>query len=65
MVEMMEASRQYQNNLEVLSTMRALMMRTSIWANKLSVMMEIGNNPSAQTQKEILDKLGKRAPAML
>jgi len=24
----MEASRQYQNNLEVLSTMRALMMRT-------------------------------------
>ena len=28
MVEMMEASRQYQNNLEVLSTMRALMMRT-------------------------------------
>jgi flagellar basal-body rod protein FlgC len=25
---MMEASRQYQNNLEVLSTMRALMMRT-------------------------------------
>jgi flagellar basal-body rod protein FlgC len=28
MVDMMEASRQYQNNLEVLSTMRALMMRT-------------------------------------
>ncbi|MDA7551988.1 flagellar basal body rod protein FlgC [Rhodobacteraceae bacterium] len=28
MVEMLEASRQYQNNLEVLSTVRALMMRT-------------------------------------
>ena len=28
MVEMMEASRQYQNNLEVVTTMRALMMRT-------------------------------------
>ncbi len=28
LVEMLEASRQYQNNLEVLSTVRALMMRT-------------------------------------
>jgi flagellar basal-body rod protein FlgC len=28
MVEMLEASRQYQNNIEVLSTVRALMMRT-------------------------------------
>lgn len=28
MVEMLDASRQYQNNLEVLSTVRALMMRT-------------------------------------
>ena len=28
MVEMLETSRQYQNNLEVLSTVRALMMRT-------------------------------------
>jgi flagellar basal-body rod protein FlgC len=28
MVEMMEASRQYQNNLEVVTTLRALMMRT-------------------------------------
>ncbi len=28
MVEMLEASRQYQNNIEVISTMRALMMRT-------------------------------------
>lgn len=28
MVEMLEASRQYQNNLEVLSTLRTLMMRT-------------------------------------
>jgi flagellar basal-body rod protein FlgC len=28
MVEMLEASRQYQNNLEVLSTLRSLMMRT-------------------------------------
>ena len=28
MVEMLEASRQYQNDLEVLSTVRALMMRT-------------------------------------
>ena len=28
MVEMLEASRQYQNNLEVLSTVRALMVRT-------------------------------------
>jgi flagellar basal-body rod protein FlgC len=28
LVEMLEASRQYQNNLEVVSTMRALMMRT-------------------------------------
>ena len=27
-VEMMEASRQYQNNVEVVSTLRALMMRT-------------------------------------
>ena len=27
-VEMMEASRQYQNNLEVVTTLRALMMRT-------------------------------------
>ena len=28
MVEMLEASRQYQNNVEVVSTMRSLMMRT-------------------------------------
>ena len=28
MVEMLETSRQYQNNLEVISTVRALMMRT-------------------------------------
>jgi len=28
MVEMVEASRQYQNNVEVISTIRALMMRT-------------------------------------
>ena len=28
MVEMLEASRQYQNNVEVISTLRALMMRT-------------------------------------
>jgi flagellar basal-body rod protein FlgC len=28
MVEMLEASRHYQNNLEVLSTLRSLMMRT-------------------------------------
>jgi len=28
MVEMMEAGRQYQNNVEVISTIRALMMRT-------------------------------------
>ena len=28
MVEMMEASRQYQNNIEVVTTVRALMMRT-------------------------------------
>ena len=28
MVEMLEASRQYQNNIEVISTIRALMMRT-------------------------------------
>ena len=28
MVEMMEAGRQYQNNIEVISTIRALMMRT-------------------------------------
>ena len=28
MVEMLEASRQYQNNVEVVSTLRALMMRT-------------------------------------
>jgi len=28
MVEMLEASRQYQNNIEVVSTMRSLMMRT-------------------------------------
>ena len=28
MVEMLEASRQYQNNIEVLTTVRALMMRT-------------------------------------
>ena len=28
MIEMVEASRQYQNNVEVLSTLRALMMRT-------------------------------------
>jgi len=28
MVEMLEASRQYQNNIEVLSTVRTLMMRT-------------------------------------
>jgi flagellar basal-body rod protein FlgC len=28
MVDMMEASRQYQNNVEVISTIRALMMRT-------------------------------------
>jgi flagellar basal-body rod protein FlgC len=28
MVEMLEASRQYQNNLEVVSTLRSLMMRT-------------------------------------
>lgn len=28
MIEMVEASRQYQNNVEVVSTMRALMMRT-------------------------------------
>ena len=28
MVEMLETSRQYQNNLEVLSTVRQLMMRT-------------------------------------
>ena len=28
MVEMLEASRQYQNNIEVISTLRALMMRT-------------------------------------
>ena len=27
-VEMVEASRQYQNNVEVISTIRALMMRT-------------------------------------
>ena len=27
-VEMLEAKRQYQNNVEVVSTMRALMMRT-------------------------------------
>lgn len=29
MVEMMEASRQYQNNLEVVMTLRTLMMRTA------------------------------------
>jgi len=28
MVEMLEASRQYQNNVEVVSTMRTIMMRT-------------------------------------
>ena len=28
MIEMVEASRQYQNNVEVISTLRALMMRT-------------------------------------
>jgi flagellar basal-body rod protein FlgC len=28
MVDMLEASRQYQNNLEVISTVRTLMMRT-------------------------------------
>jgi len=28
MVEMLEASRQYQNNIEVISTLRALMVRT-------------------------------------
>ena len=28
MIEMVEASRQYQNNIEVISTIRALMMRT-------------------------------------
>ena len=28
MIEMTEASRQYQNNAEVVSTLRALMMRT-------------------------------------
>ena len=28
MVEMLEASRQYQNNVEVVSTLRTLMMRT-------------------------------------
>ena len=28
MVEMLEASRQYQNNIEVISTLRALLMRT-------------------------------------
>lgn len=28
LVEMLEASRQYQNNIEVISTLRALMMRT-------------------------------------
>jgi flagellar basal-body rod protein FlgC len=28
MVEMLEASRQYQNNIEVISTLRALMIRT-------------------------------------
>ena len=28
MVEMVEASRQYQNNVEVITTIRALMMRT-------------------------------------
>jgi flagellar basal-body rod protein FlgC len=27
-VEMLEASRQYQNNIEVVTTLRALMMRT-------------------------------------
>jgi len=27
-VEMMEASRQYQNNIEVITTLRTLMMRT-------------------------------------
>ena len=28
MVEMLEASRQYENNVEVVSTLRGLMMRT-------------------------------------
>ena len=28
MIEMVEASRQYQNNVEVVSTLRSLMMRT-------------------------------------
>ena len=28
MVEMLEASRQYENNVEVISTLRGLMMRT-------------------------------------
>jgi flagellar basal-body rod protein FlgC len=28
MVEMLEASRQYQNNIEVISTLRALMVKT-------------------------------------
>ena len=28
MIEMVEASRQYQNNIEVISTLRGLMMRT-------------------------------------
>ena len=28
LVEMLEASRQYQNNIEVVSTLRSLMMRT-------------------------------------
>ena len=28
LVDMLEASRQYQNNLEVLTTMRTLMLRT-------------------------------------
>jgi flagellar basal-body rod protein FlgC len=30
MVEMLEASRQYENNVEVVSTLRGLMMRTLI-----------------------------------
>ena len=29
MVEMLEASRQYQNNVEVISTVRALMLKTA------------------------------------
>ena len=55
MVDMMDASRQYQNNVEVVTTLKALTLKTINLENKRIKMSEISSN---QSLNKILDQLG-------